>query len=95
MHDANKCEVTYKTAIESKEFSLESKLRNGVNAFLINRSENISVIVFDKDMKYVHVKPIKGVDGGLYKTSFTVSRYGYYMIHTTVDGHHIPSSPYK
>ena len=62
---------------------------------MINGSEKIIVTVFDKAMDYVDVKPIKEVGGGVYETSFTVSRYGFYSIHTTIDGQHIPGSPCK
>ena len=81
--------------IVSKEFKLTITLRNSDNDSVINKSEKIIVTVFDKDMKSVYVKPIKEVGDGIYETSFTVSTYGYYIIHITVDGHLIPGSPYK
>ena len=62
---------------------------------MINGSERIIVTVFDKAVEYVDTKPIKEVGSGVCETSFTVNGYGFYSIHTAVDGHHIPGSPYK
>ena len=71
-------------------------LRDSGNNLVIDKSEKLYVLVlFDKTMEYVFVKPIKEVGGGRYEASFTASKCGYYMISIIVDGHHIPGSPYK
>lgn len=93
--DARNYKVTYQTVNASKEFKLTITLKNSDNVSVINKSEKIIVTVFDKDMKSVHVKPITEVGDGIYETSFTVSTYGDYIAHITVDGHLIPGSPYK
>ena len=70
-------------------------LKNNQNGFVKNGSNKIIVTVLDNLIEHVHVKPIKEVGDGEYETSFTIIRYGYYTISVTVDGHHIPSTPYK
>ena len=73
-------------------------LRASDNDFVINKSDKLKVNVvqlFDKTTKSITVKPIKEVGSGKYEASFTASRCGYYMISITVDGQHIPGSPYK
>ena len=93
--DASKCEFKHPIAMANKECKLTITLRDNDNDFVINQSEKLSVTVFDSTMKYVHVKPIKEVGDGVYEASFTVFRYGFFMIHITVGGHHIPGSPFK
>ena len=88
--------MTIPTVTVNKEATLMITLRNKHNDLVIDGSERIMVTVsFDKTMESVFVNPIKEVDGGRYKASFTTSRCGYYMISINVDGHHILGSPYK
>ena len=72
-------------------------LRDIDNDFVINNSDKITVnVLFDKTMERVFVKPVKEVSGGIYETSFTANKCGYYMISIIVDGYHnIPGSPFK
>ena len=71
-------------------------LRDIDNDFVINNSDKITVnVLFDKTMERVFVKSVKEVSGGRYEASFTANRCGYYMISITVEGYHIPGSPYK
>ena len=88
--------MTIPTVTVNKEATLMITLRNKHNDLVIDESEKIMVtVLFDKTMESVFVIPIKEVGGGRYEASFTASRCGYYMISIIVDGHHIPSSPYK
>ena len=83
------------TVTINKEAILTITLRDSYNNYVINRSDKITVKVFDKTMEHVFIKPIKEVGDGRYEASFTATRCGYYLISIIVDGHHIPGSPYK
>ena len=88
--------MTIPTVTVNKEATLMITLRNKHNDLVIDESEKIlACVLFDKTMESVFVNPIKEVGGGRYEASFTASRCGHYMISITVDGHHIPGSPYK
>ena len=88
--------MTIPTTTVNKEATIMITLKNSYNDFVINESERLTVnVTFDKTMEHLSVKPIKEIGDGRYKTSFTVSRYGYYQISVIVDGLHISGSPYR
>ena len=96
MPDYSKCEVTIPTITVNKEAILMIALRDIDNDIVINKSDKVTVnVLFDKTKEHALVKPIKELNGGIYATSFTATRCGYYTISIIVDGHHIPGSPYK
>ena len=88
--------MTIPVVTVNKEAILTITLRDSYNDYVINRSDKITVkVLLDKTKEHVFVKPIKGVGDGKYEAVFTPNKCGYYMISIIVDGHHIPSSPYK
>ena len=94
--DPSKCEVVIPPVIVKKAMTLMIMLKNKNNNPVTRSCAEINVIVKKtKGGEAIQVRAIKEVGGGRYEASFTASRCGYYMISIIVDGHHIPSSPYK
>ena len=88
--------MTIPTVTVNKEAILTITLRDSYNDYVTNRNDKITVrVLFHKTMEHVIEKPIKEVGDGRYEASFTPTRCGYYIISITVDGHHIPGSPYR
>ena len=94
--DPTKCEVIIPPVIVKKKTTLIIMSKNKNNNLVTRSCAEINVIAKKiKDGEATQVGPIKEVGGGRCKLSFTASSCGYYMISITVDGHHIPGSPYK
>ena len=94
--EPSKCEVVIPPVIVKKKTTLMIMLKNKNNNPVTNSSEELNVLIENmRGNESIQVRAIKEVGGGRYEASFTASRCGYYMISITVDGHHIPGSPYK
>ena len=94
--EPSKCEVVIPPVIVKKKTTLMIMLKNKNNNPVTDASKELNVFIENiRNGEGIQVGAIKEVGGGRYKTSFTASRCGYYMISIIVDGHHIPGSPYK
>ena len=94
--DPSKCEVVIPPVIVKKKTTLMIMLKNKNNNPVTDASKQLNAFIENiSGSEAIQVGPINEVGGGRYEASLTASRCGYYMISIIVDGHHIPSSPYK